>query len=221
MVSEIAWAGEFHLGDLVFHNVDVGSIPSSEKGVATDGDGRDGGMGFCRPMRGSTPGRARTGLLARRGGRGPHTSGPALARCPFCMNLHEIECHITSLPNVTSSESSGYRFFFYATEKILPFATLAESDNAHDNASNLNRDGIFRVNIGVGKDSYKALFPEDDKEWNYAELNRFMPHPQYAAQGFICILNPAGDALARTIQYIEEAHAAAKDRFERKRKRGD
>jgi len=139
----------------------------------------------------------------------------SLERCQS-MSLHEIECYITSLPGVTAAEDFGYRFFFYATVQALPFVTLAESDNEYDSVSNLSRDGVFRVNIGVGKDTFKALFPEGQNEWDYAELNRFIPHPHYAAQNFVCVLNPTGDILTRTIQYIEEAHVLAKRRFEKK-----
>lgn len=133
------------------------------------------------------------------------------------MNLEEIADHITSLPGVVAAENFGYRFFFYSTEQVLPFVTLADSDKEYDSVSNLNREGVFRVNIGVGKTTFKTLFPET-KEWDYAGLNQFLPHPHYAAQNFLCVLNPAGEILAQTLRYIEEAHGIARGRFEGKRK---
>ncbi|MET3878750.1 DUF6194 family protein [Chitinophaga sp. OAE865] len=132
------------------------------------------------------------------------------------MSLQHIEQHITELPNITKLESFGYTFFFYGPEQVLPFVTFAASDNEHDNVSNLNRDGVFRVNIGISKDSFHQLFTGNEPQWDYTALNRFMPHPHYAAQHFICILNPEGDRLTETINYINEAHLVAKKRFDKK-----
>lgn len=133
------------------------------------------------------------------------------------MSLHEIAQHVTSLPDVTSADNFGYRFFFFATDQVFPFVTLAESDNEYDNVSRLSRDGIYRVNIGVTKETYRKLFLEAKPQWDYSELNRFMPHPQYAAQNFICVLNPTDSTLTQTLQYIDEAYTLARTRFLKKK----
>lgn len=133
------------------------------------------------------------------------------------MSLQAIEQYINEQqPNVTMLDSFGYRFFFYGPDQVLPFVTIAASDNEHDKVSNLNRDGVFRVNIGISKDTYNKLFADIKTEWDYTELNRFMPHPDYAAQHFICVLNPEEDQLVETIRFIEEAHLVAKNRFDKK-----
>ena len=132
------------------------------------------------------------------------------------MSRHEIERHITNLPNVSVADHFGYRFFFYGTGRTLPIVMIAEADNEYDHVSNLHRGGVLRVNIGVGNDSYKTLLAEETKEWDHAALNQFMPHPQYAAQHFICVPNPSGDIFLQALRYIEEAHAIAKGWFERK-----
>ncbi len=133
------------------------------------------------------------------------------------MSLQAIEQYITEqLPNVTTLDSFGYKFFFYETDQVLPFTTIAASDNEYDRISNLDREGVFRVNIGVSKDTYNKLFAAIKTGWDYTELNRFMPHPDYAAQYFICVLNPEGEQLVQTIKFIEEAHLVAKNRFDRK-----
>ena len=72
------------------------------------------------------------------------------------------------------------------------------------------------MNIGVSKNTYNKLFEGSETEWNYTTLNRFMPHPHYAAQHFICILNPEEHQLTATYKFIEEAHLVAKQRFDRK-----
>jgi len=132
------------------------------------------------------------------------------------MTSRELQHHIAKLPNVSTTDNFGYRFFCYATDQMWPFISLIESDNEHDRVSNLNRDGVFRLNIGVSRDTFKALFPEKKQDWDYAELNKFMPHHEYAVYHFICVLNPTGSVLTQTLQFIDEAYALAKRRFESK-----
>jgi len=54
--------------------------------------------------------------------------------------------------------ASGYTFFFYGPDRKLPFVTLATEDNDYDRASNLNRPSVFRLNIGVSKQTDRSLF---------------------------------------------------------------
>ena len=133
------------------------------------------------------------------------------------MPYQVIEKYITEkFPGVTQSEHFGYKFFMYATDDRLPFATIALADNEYDSISNLNRDGIFRVNIGVSKLTFTQLFHNHNTEWDYTALNQFMPHPDYAAQHYICVLNPEGDILSETFKFIGEAYLIAKTRFEKR-----
>src|SRR3954467_10171648 len=132
------------------------------------------------------------------------------------MNLLDFKNHLNQLPGVTTANNFGYDLFFFGEEQMTPFVSIAGSDNDYDNVSNLNRDGIFRVNIGVSSETYKRLFPKVPEKVDYSQLNIFMPHPHYAAQNFICILNPSGPELEQNMAFIEEAYAIAKRRFERK-----
>lgn len=132
------------------------------------------------------------------------------------MSLEKIENYIQQLPAISQQEYFGYRFFFYGTEQVLPFVTITLSDNEHDNISQLDREGIFRVNIGVSRERFAGLFGENNHTWDYTQQDVFMPHPHYAAQHFICVLNPEEDRLSATLDYIQEAYTIAKNRFERK-----
>ncbi|MGK9118097.1 DUF6194 family protein [Olivibacter jilunii] len=133
------------------------------------------------------------------------------------MSAEKIENYITSnLLNVQQSAHFGYTFFFYGSDHVLPFVTIAHADNEYDNVSNLSREGIFRVNIGVSKVTFNNLFPDLKKEWDFTETNVFMSQPSYASQHFICVLNPVGDKLEETLRFIQEAHAIAKNRFDKK-----
>jgi hypothetical protein len=124
-----------------------------------------------------------------------------------------LEKFISQLPNVQRSESWGYIFFFVGDDQRIPFVSIADSDNEHDNDSDLDREGVFRVNIGVKKETFVKLVGELDQEHvDYTALNTFMPHPHYAKQFYVCILNPQGDNMQRTKDLIEEAHGIAEYR---------
>lgn len=135
------------------------------------------------------------------------------------MSLQAITQFIDGLPGISSLESSGYTFYFYGDEQVLPFVTYAASDNEYDNMSRLDREGVYRVNIGVSGNTFDSLFSDPDQAWDYTVLNRFMPHPHYAAQHFICVLNPEGPLLEQTLHLIDEAYAIARGRFDRKQAR--
>jgi Family of unknown function (DUF6194) len=135
------------------------------------------------------------------------------------MNQAEVETFIESLENVQQTESYGYKFYFIGDDHMLPFTTIANTDNDYDNVSNLNRPGVFRINIGVSRTTFDSLIPKTTSEpTDYTILNTFLPHPDYAKQNFICILNPTGDNIEKTKQLIQEAHAIATTRFQRKAK---
>jgi hypothetical protein len=133
------------------------------------------------------------------------------------MNQDDFVRDLGTLPEVTSAKNFGYTLFFYGDETMTPFVSIADSDNDYDNVSDLNRDGIFRLNIGVSAESYKRLFSDNPEEIDYRQLNIFMPHPHYSAQKFICILNPSGAPLDQTMGFIREAYEIAINRSERKK----
>lgn len=83
--------------------------------------------------------------------------------------------------------------------------------------SNLNREGVFRINIGVSKETFNALIHQVNEDVDYSKLNVFLPHPDYSRQNFVCILNPVGDNIEKKKQLIEEAHSIADKRFKRKK----
>ena len=89
--------------------------------------------------------------------------------------------YVGGLPGVvtfTASEENdapasawGDTFFFYdpegklAENQRLPFATVVIHDYAGwDTESRLDRDGIFRVNLAVGRSSFEGLLGHSPKE---------------------------------------------------------
>lgn len=124
-----------------------------------------------------------------------------------------------SFAGVETASNFGYTFFFYGPDRMRPFATLSASDNEHDRFSNLDRPGVFRLNIGVGKPTFQSLFGTgkvDVGTYDFTALNQVMPHPEYAAQHFVCELNPSGVTLEQVQALLTEAYGLAVQR-ERKR----
>lgn len=129
---------------------------------------------------------------------------------------------VDSFPNVETSTNLGYTFFFYGAERMLPFATIASTGNEYERISNLDRPGVFRLNIGVSKQTFQSLFgtePVDVGNYDYTALDRIMPHPDYYAQSFICVLNPGEATFERVRPLLAEAHELARVRAARRAKR--
>lgn len=123
-------------------------------------------------------------------------------------------------------EASGDTYFFYdpdgATDptRRLPFATLVTSD-AHDQVSNLNRSGVFRLNIGVSKNTFQSLFGAQpaasaadsvDGEYDLTALDRIMPHPVYGTMFYVCVLNPSPATFKSVKPLLAEAYDRAASR---------
>src|SRR5215813_8179855 len=86
--------------------------------------------------------------------------------------------------------------------KRFPFATIVTKDYGDfDCASQLNRLGVFRLNIGVNKETYRSMFgPQPPPPsaggtvatgQDFAALDLLLPHPVYAPQSWVCVLNPS------------------------------
>ena len=88
--------------------------------------------------------------------------------------------------------------FFSLDETHWPnFATIVTTDE-HDQASDLSRPDVFRLNIGVDKQTYRQV-AESAPEPDYTGLDRLVPHPVYAKQLWISILNPSATTFEETV----------------------
>src|ERR1051325_6525525 len=125
---------------------------------------------------------------------------------------------------VTATEGlpAGDTFFIYDPDRNLepqrqfPFATIVTKDYGDfDNQSNLNRPGVFRLNVGVSRDTFRRLFPSDDLAQDYTALDTLIPHPVYATQSWVSVLNPSREMFASVEPLLEEAYAIAVRRVAR------
>src|SRR3954452_21276873 len=97
-------------------------------------------------------------------------------------------------------EASGDVYFFADPDgtsdptRRLPFATIVTSD-AYDEFSDLNRPSVYRLNVGLSKETFRTFFPSGSEEshtqpYDFTVSNKIMPHPVYGNMFWICVLNP-------------------------------
>jgi hypothetical protein len=135
-----------------------------------------------------------------------------------------VDYIIKTFPGVETITAFGYTFFFYRSERKLPFATLISSDQDYDRISNLDRPGVFRLNIGISKQTFQALFGTakvDVSSYDFTILDVIMPHPDYAQQYFICVLSPSEATLERVRTLLAEAYDIAVRRYTRRNKKNE
>lgn len=117
------------------------------------------------------------------------------------------------------AQAMGATFFSLDESHWPNFATIVTTDEHDDGEpSRLSRPGVFRLNIGVGKVTFERLVG-DSPDPDYAALDTVVPHPVYAAQRWIAILNPS-DATFRDVvlPLIDEARARLAEGQERRRR---
>jgi hypothetical protein len=89
-------------------------------------------------------------------------------------------------------------FFSLDPEKHWPnYATLVTTDE-HDDASDLDRPGVFRLNLGVDRPTFERIAAADP-EPDYTAFDRLLPHPVYGKQLWISILNPTAETFTETV----------------------
>jgi hypothetical protein len=121
-------------------------------------------------------------------------------------------------PETDVFEMDGATFFSFDPENHWPaYATILTADD-HSTASNLARPGVFRLNIGVDKETFERLVG-GVTDPDLAAFDRILPHPDYARQHWICILNPSTSRFEEDVKpLLALAHdrlAAVRARHER------
>jgi len=131
---------------------------------------------------------------------------------------------------VVPKSSWGEIALFYNPGNLLPngvyFCTLKEKNGANDKASNLDRESIFRLSIGISKESYESLFGERPQrpskggiintQHDFTKIDTLMPHPIYGWMSWVQILNPSKSTFLHLFHLIAEAHSNAVIKFNKK-----
>jgi hypothetical protein len=149
----------------------------------------------------------------------------------YVSGLPGVVTVIASEENAAPAAAWGDTFFFYdpdgstSEDQRLPFATVVIHDYAGwDTESRLDRDGIYRVNIAIGRSGFEKLLghaPAEHTvhhdEFDYTATDVFLPHPIYAAQGWVSTLNPAEQTSTQLRSLLDDAYSLAARRHARKR----
>ncbi len=148
------------------------------------------------------------------------------------MNETEVSQYITgTFEGVDVVVDAGNSFFFYNPGSNLPpdyrfpFVTLVTGDS-YDQFSDLNRPSVFRLNIGIGKQTFRSLFgdlprptrsDENMGGYDFTALDQLMPHPVYGRMFWVCVLNPGSETFATQVRpLLAEAYAIAVSRYRRR-----
>ena len=129
---------------------------------------------------------------------------------------------VASRENGAPEVAWGDSFFIYDPDRNLPdtrrfpFATIVTQDYGDfDNASKLDRPDVFRVNIGVSKETFATLFAAEG-DHDFTQLDRLMPHPLYGPNHFVCVLNPSDSTFESIKPLLAEAYEIARRRARRR-----
>ncbi|MFL5776468.1 MAG: DUF6194 family protein [Chloroflexota bacterium] len=124
---------------------------------------------------------------------------------------------------VDVAATGGGTFFSCDPKKHWPnFATLVTTDD-FDDASNLSREGVYRLNIGVTGKTFDATLGEGalDRDHDYTALDTWLPHPVYGRQHWLSILNPSTQTFESQVKpLLDEAYDVVAGRAERLSRRG-
>jgi uncharacterized protein DUF6194 len=138
------------------------------------------------------------------------------------MTIEELDRTIRAYDGVRVLEAQDDLFYLYdpaadlPPERQQPFATIVTGDH-YEKVSRLDEPGAWRLNIGLTKTTYTSLFgpvpTERDADWvldsghDYTTRDTLLPHPFYASQYWVCIIDPTDPGTV--VPLIDEAYEFA------------
>ncbi|MCI8809419.1 MAG: hypothetical protein HFF84_04690 [Oscillibacter sp.] len=138
---------------------------------------------------------------------------------------------LKNLDGTVLGNSWGEQGIFYNPDGKLKrgiyVLTIKEKDGDHDKSSKLDRKDIYRVNLGVRKNTFSKMFgpipKRPDKggivnmDYDFTLTNTFLPHPVYAWMGWICICNPSEKCFEALKPLIQESYEFAKEKYKKRK----
>jgi len=120
---------------------------------------------------------------------------------------------VASEENGSPEAAWGDTFCYYdpdgTKDQKWPFATIVTHDTpGWDEVSHLDRPDAFRLNLHVGR---KHVPPISDNI-DYSRSDTILPHPQYGAQGWVAVVNPADRDEVAQMASLAHRRAAARER---------
>ncbi|MBD5413861.1 MAG: hypothetical protein HDR52_05515 [Treponema sp.] len=148
------------------------------------------------------------------------------------MNPNDILNYcLDNLPDTVVVNSWGERGVFYNPNNTLKrgiyVLTVKEKDGDNDKSSNLNREGVYRISIGVRRNTFIYMFGSVpmrpakggvvDMPFDFAQIDKIVPHPVYAWMSWVCVLNPSDATFEQLKPLIQEAYEYAKEKYTRRK----
>ena len=138
---------------------------------------------------------------------------------------------IDNLPDTVLVNSWGKSGVFYNPKNTLKCGiyvlTIKEKDGDNDKSSDLNRENIYRVNIGIRKSSFINMFSSVparpskggivDMPYDFTQTDKILPHPVYAWMSWVCALNPSDITFERLKSLIQESYEYAKEKYSKRK----
>lgn len=131
---------------------------------------------------------------------------------------------LATFEDVDVHQTWGETSYFYNPGRQFArgtyFLTVKSKDGANDSASMLDRDGVFRLNMGLPKADYITLFGPPprrpskgctiDGPWDFTALDRLMPHPVYGWMSWVGVLSPTAATFEICLPLIAKAYSRAR-----------
>ncbi len=148
------------------------------------------------------------------------------------MKVNEIiDYCLKNLEGTVLVESWGEKGIFYnpgmKLKRGVYILTVKEKDGENDKASDLNRENVFRVNMGIRKNTFKEIFGFIPKrppaggvvemDYDFTQADKIIPHPVYAWMGWISVINPSNETFEELKKYISEAYDYSREKFNKKK----
>ena len=139
---------------------------------------------------------------------------------------------LNTLEGTVLISSWGERGIFYnpggKLKRGVYVLTAKEKDGEGDKSSRLNREGVYRINLGLRRETFRRLFgslpPRPAKggivemPYDFSQLDRLLPHPVYAWMGWVCTLNPSCQTFEELKPLIEESYEYAREKYAKRAK---
>ena len=137
-----------------------------------------------------------------------------------------------NVPDIRIVESWGETGVFYNPQNKFKrgvyILTIKEKDGDNDKSSNLDRHGVYRLNIGVSRNRFLKHFAEIparpskggviDMDYDFTQMGVLMPHPVYGWMSWVCILNPTVEYFNSSLkELVAEAYELSKQKAKKRK----
>jgi len=112
-------------------------------------------------------------------------------------------------PETLIASAMGATFFSLDASHWPNYATIVTTDEHDEGAPSrlADRPGSFRLNLGVSRKTADRVARDAGENRDYAAFGRLLPHPVYARQRWISILNPTHEQFRDIVlPLVDEAH---------------